>query len=277
MTNRRAVLIGINHYANGSHLRGCVNDVEEMEAMLIEHFDFDDSDIRTVVDHQATQSRIRREIEGLVESTQAGDVGLLHFSGHGSRVPDLDGDEGTDGRDEILCPTDLNWASQEQLVDDWLRVQLDQVPDDANLTVFFDCCHSGTATREPPQPMAPVPRYLIHPNDLLDAESGRAPSEVRTSMLHHGRGPGDVHDVDVPEILVTGCRDHQTSADAYIAGDWRGAMSYALQRAVKRKRGTLTYRQLHEMMIDWLDGRYSQVPQLEGRGANLDRPVLRPF
>ena len=51
-----------------------------------------------------------------------GDVLLVHYSGHGSNVPDNDGDE-ADGRDEILCPTDLDW--KDPLRDDWLRKTFD--------------------------------------------------------------------------------------------------------------------------------------------------------
>lgn len=55
-------------------------------------------------------------IKVLVASGKKGDVLLLHYSGHGANVPDANGDE-ADRRDEILCPTDLDWKSP--LTDDW--------------------------------------------------------------------------------------------------------------------------------------------------------------
>ena len=75
--------------------------------------------IRTLTDLQATKKAMQSEITRLIGKARAGDVLLLHYSGHGSNVPDRNGDE-ADRRDEILCPTDLDW--QDPLLDDWLRV-----------------------------------------------------------------------------------------------------------------------------------------------------------
>jgi hypothetical protein len=82
---------------------------------------------------------------------------------------------------------------------------------------------------------------------------------------------------DIPEVLLTGCRDDQTSADANIRGNFEGAMSHSLVRTVNAARGRLTNRELHEGMLEWLAGRYTQIPQLEGRHAHLDHPVLQPY
>lgn len=280
---RRAVLIGINRYqVAGADLRGCVNDVENVEAMLRGHFEFPQSGIRKVTDGRATTARIRSEVTRLVESLKPGDVGLLHYSGHGSNVPDKNGDE-ADERDEILCPTDLDWYDPDLPTDDWLREQLDGLADGAHLTVIFDCCHSGTATRAIPRPGDPVARYLPHPYDLMAAESGRslqgtlrgAATRAARTMPEHT--PADVSVADLPEILLTGCRADQESADARIGRTYQGAMSHSLVRAVKAAKGNLTYRELHERMLEWLAGDYDQVPQLEGRAANLDQLVLQPL
>ena len=56
-----------------------------------------------------------------MRDSKKGDVALLHYSGHGSNVPDDNSDE-ADGRDEILCPADLDW--DDPLRDDWLRTTL---------------------------------------------------------------------------------------------------------------------------------------------------------
>jgi len=47
--SKHALLIGINKYANLSEraqLQGCVNDAKLMRDVLIEHYGFDDGDIR---------------------------------------------------------------------------------------------------------------------------------------------------------------------------------------------------------------------------------------
>ena len=92
------------------------------------------------------------------------------------------------------------------------------------------------------------------------------------------RGPADIVHADIPEILITGCRDDQTSADAYIGGDYHGALTYHLVAALNSKRAKLTYRELHTDALDRIrQGLFTQVPQLEGMAANLDRPFLEPF
>lgn len=56
------------------------------------------------------------ELLRLRADTQAGDLALVHFSGHGYRVADLDGDETDDHLDESLV-----LSGDKLLVDDWFR------------------------------------------------------------------------------------------------------------------------------------------------------------
>ena len=46
-------------------------------------------------------------------------------------------------------------------------------------------------------------------------------------------------------MLITGCRDTQTSADAQIGGSFNGALTYYLVESIKETKGNLTYRELH--------------------------------
>ncbi len=277
---KRALLFGINRYKiPGADLRGCVNDVENMKSLLTTYFDFPKNRIKTVTDFRCTQDRMKKEIENLVGGASPGDILLLHYSGHGANVPDKNGDE-ADHRDEILCPTDLDWY--DPLTDDWLRCVLDGVPKRVNLTVIMDCCHSGSNTRAIFPPDAKViPRYLPNPWDIVAVESRRSLRgklrSKRKSMKSRALGRKDVRDVNITDVHISGCRDNQTSADAYIGGSYNGAMTYSLTRALKAKKGKLTYRQLHADMLKYLKGRYTQVPQLEGRASNLDRQFLEPF
>jgi metacaspase-1 len=105
----RAVLIGINRYqVPGSDLRGCVNDVKNLGHALTMYYGFSAQDITSLTDLQATKKAMQSTIKKLITGGKKGDVLLLHYSGHGSNVPDDNGDE-ADHRDEILCPTDLDW------------------------------------------------------------------------------------------------------------------------------------------------------------------------
>ena len=108
---KRALLIGINKYQiAGADLRGCVNDVTALRAALVEFHGFKTGDIAVLTDGDATKKAMQAGIKKLVREAKKGDVVVLHYSGHGSNVPD-DGKDEADGRDEILCPTDLDWDS----------------------------------------------------------------------------------------------------------------------------------------------------------------------
>lgn len=278
---KRAVLIGINrHKFPGADLRGCVNDVVNMTGVLTQVYGFAKSDIVTLTDFAATKKAMQAAIRGLITGARKGDVLYLHYSGHGANVPDNNGDE-ADGRDEILCPTDLDWKSP--LTDDWLRSTFNRLKAGVSLTVVMDCCHSGTNTRALLPPDAPsIPRYLANPWDLMAFESGRKlRGTVRVGMHPASRAArkrSDVVNVDIPEVLVTGCRDTQTSADAFIGGSFNGALTYNLVASIKEKKGKLTYRDLHALASARLaKGRFDQVPQLEGRKAYFDLPFLSPI
>lgn len=275
---KRALLIGINRYRiPGADLRGCVNDVKNLQAVLTTMYGFAKADIVTLLDYDATKKNMQAAIKALIASGKKGDTLLLHYSGHGANVPDANGDE-ADKRDEILCPTDLDWKSP--LTDDWLRATIDKVKPGVNLTIVMDCCHSGSNTRAiiPPDAKT-MPRYLPNPWDIMAAESGRKlKGKVAKGMRSAAtaqRRRSNVAIVAIPEVLVTGCRDTQTSADAYIAGSFNGALTYHLVAALKAAKGKTTNRALHADVIARLaKGKFDQVPQLEGQKTNLDGAFL---
>ena len=281
MANKKALLIGINQYKiPGANLRGCVNDVANMQAVLTQYYGFSAGDMTVLTDYDATKKAMQAGIVKLLKGAKKGDVLVLHYSGHGANVPDKNGDE-ADHRDEILCPTDLDWY--DPLLDDWLRSTFDTLAEGVNLTVIMDCCHSGSNTRALYQPdVASIPRFLPCPLDLMAAESGRAlkgktRSTLRLSPLA-SRRRSDIVNVDIPEVLIAGCRDTQTSADAYIKGTYNGALTYNLVAAIRAAKGRISYRDLHGDTTTTLKtGKFDQVPQLEGRKTRFDAPFLAPL
>jgi hypothetical protein len=276
---RKALLIGINRYRiPGADLRGCINDVKNMQAVLTQYYGFASKDITLLTDHAATTKAMQAGIQGLITGSRRGDVLLLHYSGHGANVPDADGDE-ADRRDEILCPADLDW--KKPLRDDWLRKAFDRLRPGVSLTVIMDCCHAGTNTRAPQPPDAPVIiRYLPNPWDLVAVESDRPLRGAVKGTLSKSskqKRSKDIVDAKIPEVLLTACRDTQTAADALISGTYNGALTHCLAQALREGAGRLTYRQLHEGTIKRLQREgFTQIPQLEARSTRFDRPFLSP-
>lgn len=161
-TPRFALLIGVGKYpglGRGEQLDGSSNDVAIMRDTLIERFGFSPSNVRTLIDEQATGDAIReamRALTGQVENLPAGSPPaqvVVHFSGHGSQVPDQesgsDRDE-ADGLDETWVPYDATKQGGDQDIrDDEINEMATGICQDgqARLLIVADCCHSGTGAR----------------------------------------------------------------------------------------------------------------------------------
>ena len=110
---KRAICLGINDYPGATDdLFGCVNDAYDWSDLLLDVFDF--GEVETLTDAQVTKQVLLTSLQSLIASTNAGDVGVLTFSGHGTRLPDNPGhpDE-SDGFDEAICAYDDDVSDDE--------------------------------------------------------------------------------------------------------------------------------------------------------------------
>jgi len=264
---RKALLVGLNRYPDPENtLKGCINDVRQVSDLLYSRFGFAaDGSTRLLTDARATTAAIVDRLHWLLDGARAGDVLVFHYSGHGSQVPDRHGDE-HDGLDEIICPYDLDW--DDPFTDDDLYAIVKDLPAGVNLTVVLDCCHSGTGLREAAGP-APCARGrgLSAPPAL--SRQRRADAAVRRFGSRAAQRGA---------ILIAGCRSNQVSADAYLDGDYHGALTYFLCKAIEASDGGLTYRDLIDRVRRALrEHQFEQVPQLEGPAAILRGQVLNPL
>ncbi len=143
---QRAVLIGINYKGQKGQLSGCHNDVHNVAQYLQEVQGFKNENITILMDdgmHKPpTKSAIISAYKRLVKQTKEGDVVFCHYSGHGGRLPDDNGDE-DDGYDETLIPLDFQKSGQIR-DDDLLKILVHPMPANVTMTCLMDCCHSGT-------------------------------------------------------------------------------------------------------------------------------------
>ncbi len=188
----------------------------------------------------------------------------------GSQIRDRDGDELKDNLDEILCPHDMDWDGT-YITDDALRALFTKVPKGMNLEVLLDCCHSGTGTREIqaigmlPEELSFKPRFLAPPPDIMARMDD---DELEIRKLFRGSDPWS-------HVLFAGCRDNQTSADAYIRGSYNGAFTYYFCRHLRETQGRLNRGDLIKTVRASLRFRgFSQVPQIECAKAERKKRVL---
>ncbi len=141
MGKKLALCIGINDYpGTGSDLSGCINDAADW-AKLLSQKGFT---VTRMLDKEATGKNIREAIKAMIEGAVKGDTVFFQYSGHGTYIPDKDGDE-SDGTDECLCPYDL--YTKGPITDDELNDLFTAKKNGVKLVLFSDSCHSGTVTR----------------------------------------------------------------------------------------------------------------------------------
>jgi len=252
--DKYALLVGINKYSPDLNcdLRGCVNDVEHLRTVLVEQFNFNADNIRVVTDERAIKVNILDRIGWLIGHQNSELV--FQYSGHGSQIRDRDGDELDDGLDEILCPHDMNWDFP--LTDDDLGGLFKHIPESSSLTCIIDACHSGSMTRNFPNPTKEQSRYLKPPRDIQMRSAGR---ELQNRKI-------GTRAIELNHILLSGCRDDQTSADAYINDTWQGAFTHSL---IKHIHPAKSWNDIYsDVLLDVEAGGFTQIPQFNGRAIN---------
>ncbi|KAJ2961392.1 hypothetical protein NQZ79_g3394 [Umbelopsis isabellina] len=306
---KRALLVGINYFNSPNQLRGCINDVQNMKKFLTTLYNFRSEDMVILTDDQQdpkfvpTRQNIISGMQWLVHDARPNDSFFFHYSGHGGRVRDLNGDE-DDGYDETIYPVDHKRypGDSGQIIDDIMHdIMVRPLPPGCRLTAIFDSCHSGTALDLPY--VYSTQGTLKEQNLFKDAGSGLLTAGlayatgnlggVLSSVMGVGKkvmtgrnvaqknraensSPADV-------IMLSGCKDDQTSADATEAGQNTGAMSYAFTSeltfksliwislstsdvnpvsAALRQNRQQSYQQLLNTVRTILREKYSQRPQL---------------
>jgi uncharacterized caspase-like protein len=258
-----ALLVGINEYKYFNNLQGAVNDVENMKRLLVKHFGFpaDDDHIRVLRDRQATREAILKGInEHLIAKATADSIVVFHYSGHGSQIPDVDGDE-TDKYDETIVPHESghkdpypNKDITDDEINELLRKLTDKTP---NVTFIFDSCHSGTAIRG-----AGLIRRALRDERI-------PPKRGATTARGVEKGKSGLRPMDAKYALVSGCRADQVSYELWMDGKPYGALTWYLAEQIRQAGENATYRDIMDLVKTRVQAKYrDQEPQLEGPGQD---------
>jgi len=258
---KRALCIGINDYpGTGSDLVGCVNDANDWAEALTERF----FDTDVMLDAQATGDAIRDGIRRKLGGAEAGDVVVVTYSGHGTWVPDDDGDE-PDHRDEALCPYDI--AAGRPLLDDELYDLFCERERGVRAVLISDSCHSGAVARFAPslRPDAGTVRFLPPSTFLAPDQARRA---ARMPRVTAGRPR-------YANLLMAGCQDFEYSYDANFGDRPNGAFSYVALATLREMKEDATYQEWMARIAQQLPSQdYPQTPGLNGSGAQRRWTVL---
>lgn len=269
MGRRFALCIGIDAYPNPDHrLSGCVNDARRWTATL-RQLGFE---AKLLEDAQASRAAIEHELQALIGNSRAGDVIVLQYSGHGTTVPDLNGDE-DDGIDEALCPVDF--ASGALYIDDDIAEALARVPDGVNLTIFMDCCHSGTNSRVAvglsPQglPTGAKARYVRATPDIVEAHKRFRAGAGRVVPAAPGSGGRN----RMRDVKFSACLDHQVAMESAGSGEFTLRALRVLERGV----AGLSNDQFLQQVVTAFGPDAAQNPMLDCADGAGARGLLQPY
>ena len=217
---KKAVLIGINYRGTENALNGCINDITNINNFLVNNCLYSPSNIKVLTDDsdiKPTCSNIKEQINWLVSNNVAGDTLIFYYSGHGSYIRDRNRDE-SDGRDEVIVPIDYDVS--DFISDDWLFTNMvSKVPAKVVLWCFTDCCHSGTIIdlKYNYKSNCSLKRGKRVLNNLFISSDW---SDTFSFSLERSK------DVLGKVYMFSGCRDNETSADAYINQTSQGAFTF---------------------------------------------------
>lgn len=264
---KRALLIGINKYQAVPKLQGSLNDIETMRQVLITRWGFSEGNIRLLTDEQATREGMLAALNQFVHKTGSNDTVYIHYSGHGSQVEDLNGDEPDDKLDETLVPQDGRTGLVPDITDDELDAIFAQLPT-KNAFIVLDSCHSGTATRS------------------LNIRTRSIPQDTRVEIYRNVvetdvRTRGNIQLLPAQYVLMTGAASHQEALDGPVNGRYHGFFSYALSKSLSASSANASPREIFRGIetelkrIQTYFGRNSMPePQLEAPPDLLEKPLF---
>lgn len=265
------LVIGINDYpGTASDLSGCVNDANDWKGVL-EKRGFK---VGRLLDKDATGVAIRTAIRETIKPAKSGDLVVIQYSGHGSFVPDKNGDE-PDGVDECICPYDL--MTKGVITDDELFEIYNAKAKGVKLLVISDSCHSGTVARfapilTPPSMVGKVApqrkvRFLPPSVFLSKKELGKIGDTVRHRAA--------IAPTSYAALLMSGCQDVEYSYDAYFKGRPNGAFTFVAIGELAKLPESATYSDWFKAIRAVLPSQqYPQAPNLFGTTSMKKWKVL---
>jgi Caspase domain/Domain of unknown function (DUF4384) len=236
-----ALLVGINQYPDSKRFRdlsGCVQDVELQKNLLKYRFGFQESDILTLTNAQATRKGIIEAFDRhLIQQAKPGDVVVFHFSGHGSLVNDPSPIDPNFNFNGTFVPADDSPLEQQGIVNDIMGQTLFLLmyalgKKTENVTVVLDSCHSGAGTRGEAIVRAAEPSEKASDEEFALQQKLLAQLSLTPEQFQAERNKG----VAAGTIVASAKRD-QLAAD-YRFGDFHaGAFTFLLTQYLWQQTG----------------------------------------
>lgn len=258
---KHALIIAIGDYPakTGWSTISSVNDVPLIKQSLLAN-GFLETNIKTLIDAEATKQGIIKAIENLKAKLKPGDIVVIHYSGHGQQIFDDNGDE-IDGLDEALVPYDAwvkythNYKGENHLRDDELGNIIanlrNTLGSKGQLLFILDSCHSGSMTRG---------------RKSRGGQAAFVPDGWKASDEDKTKGSGMMEKTKVntdaaPYVLISGASADELNYEY----EGFGSLSYAFSKAMNELGSDFSYRQLFSKIASNMNViSPKQTPTIEG-------------
>lgn len=279
--DKLALIITIGDYPEGTGWGDISsnNDFELIQGALLRHR-FPEANIVRLRDSEATREGIERALAELLESISAGNVVVIHYSGHGQQVTDDDYDE-IDGYDEALVPWGApvarpGYDASQHLRDDaiyaWLFALRKKLGPEGDLLLLLDSCFSGSGSRG-----EALARGSLQSIGAPQERPGRpVGSDTASGFVDRtgSRGLAADESVDLAPFVLLAADRHDRLAEETKDFDDRavGALSWTVAGALEQATAEMTYRDLFAD-VERRTARHGieNSPQAEG---SLDRRLF---
>jgi hypothetical protein len=265
---KHALLVGINTYKYPDAvpgLFGALNDVDDVRDVLTGVYKFSDENIHILRNEQATRLRIFDEIEThLIKSSKPGDVVVLYFSGHGSRMDNPDDPTGLDNtivpydsRDPDRAVTDI----RDKELNSRVHRMIAAVGEAGAVTVVLDSCHSGTGLRGGGSVVraAPDDKRFGRTPPAPDLGPGGVTNPVDRRKSGYGDG-------SLGYALIAGSLSEQSAYERRGERPMGALTYYLLEELRKLPPSKRSYQDVMELVAPRVNREFKhQLPQLEGK------------
>ena len=281
-----ALIIGNDTY-DRSPLGGCVNDADLVRSFILTYLNVPSHQIRLIKNaKRATMVNAFYDLRDN-KDIQYGDNILIHYSGHGSSYKAGDffqSESSRAGSIETLCPIDRG-ANVPDISERELSSILSEIcaQKGPNITVIFDCCHSGGTLRSSENDV----RYI---NPVGGRDGIRM--MFRAAEMHPRRPPNALPltsedwEADISSFVqLAACQDFQMASEInpdHEEDSWREDDS---TRPNPRPLGSITRPSPRYGLFTWAlikilksdigrDATYESVIELMGRLADVQVPTV---
>jgi hypothetical protein len=279
-TRKWALLIGISSYSALSHAvphhaeeasplfpdLNCDEDLVRIQAALVKTFQFEPAasagDI-VVLDkpEETTRTAILDALDRLISRTGHGDIVYVHYSGHGSLIPDP---ARPDGYETTIVPSDYKDDQTNEITGRELGAKLAALrkKGPAQVVFSFDCCHSGTPTRGTARVRGlSAAQYAAWSAEWHQGSAFSLPNQMgvlttgRLLPEHAGTG----------YVVLSACANEEAAYETEDRGKWLGRFSYVLSEVLSQAGPQTTYQQIYDQIRARFAQKFAdQIPQIDG-------------